>query len=174
MNLPAYTVTRKPVKYTRIKVLPPDGRVVVSAPRHVSEGDIATFVREKSAWIAKTQARVVDLPPRLEAGPEAERMRARLRELAPPLVAYWSERMFEEPPMVRYRLMHTRWGSCNAVKRRINLSVALGGLDEELIEYVVVHELVHLSVSNHGPLFREAMDCYLPGWRAKRKRLNRR
>lgn len=174
MDLPAYTVTRKPVKHTRIRVLAPDGRVEVSAPRHVSDRDIATFVRAKAEWIAKTQARVVDLPPRVEAGPEAERMRARLRELVPPLVEYWAERMFEEPPLVRYRIMHTRWGSCNAITRRINLSVALGGLDEELIEYVVVHELVHLSVSNHGPLFRESMDCYLPDWRAKRRRLNGR
>ena len=48
MNLPAYTVTRKPVKYTRIRVLAPDGRVSVSAPRYVSEAEIAAFVAQKA------------------------------------------------------------------------------------------------------------------------------
>jgi len=174
MNVPAYTITRKPVKYTRIRVLPPDGRVVVSAPRHVSERDIDAFVRDKADWIAKTQSRVAELPPRLTPGPEAERMRARIRELAPPLVEYWSDRMSLEPPSIGYRIMNTRWGSCNALKRRINLAVSLGGMEEDLLEYVVVHELVHLRVSNHGPQFKAMMDLYLPDWRAKRRRLNGR
>jgi hypothetical protein len=44
----------------------------------------------------------------------------------------------------------------------------------ELIEYVVVHELTHLKVSNHGPRFRALMDERLPGWSVLRRRLNRR
>lgn len=174
MDLPTYTVTRKPVKYTRIRVLAPDGRVVVSAPRHVSERDIAAFVREKAAWIHKTQTRIVDLPPRLEPGPEAERLRARMREQAPPLVAYWAQRMELEPPTVGYRIMHSRWGTCHTGKRHITLAVSLGGMEEELLEYVVVHELTHLLVNNHGPHFKAIMDAYLPDWRDKRKRLNGR
>ena len=52
MTLPAYTVTRKPVKYTRIRVSPPDGRVTVTAPRHVSAREIERFVADKAAWIS--------------------------------------------------------------------------------------------------------------------------
>ena len=70
------------------------------------------------------------------------------------------------------RRMRNRWGSCNARKRRIRFNLALARVPIHCIEYVVTHEVVHLSVPNHSMPFRQKMDKYLPRWRKARKELN--
>lgn len=70
------------------------------------------------------------------------------------------------------RRMRTRWGACNAAKRRIALNPALVHVPRRCIEYVVVHELVHLLVPDHSPLFERAMDRRMPRWREIRTELN--
>ena len=174
MNLPAYTVTRKPVKYTRIRVSPPDGRVTVSAPRHVSEREIAAFVAQKAGWIAKTQQRIAEAPPVIDPGPVAEHLRGELYERIGPLMAYWSERMGLEQPTVSVRRMRSRWGTCNTQRRHVTIALELARRDDELLEYVIVHELTHLYERGHGPAFYAIMDRHLPNWKALRSQLNGR
>lgn len=70
------------------------------------------------------------------------------------------------------RRMKNLWGSCNARKRRIRFNLALARVPIRCIEYVVTHEIVHLSVPNHSPLFQRTMDRRLPRWREIRKELN--
>ena len=174
MELPAYTLTRKRMKTMRIRVTAPHGEVLVSAPHHVSQKAIDSFVASKAGWIASAQlrARAADAP--LTTGPEADAARARLRELLPGLIAYWSLAIGVDEPTWTIRRMTSRWGSCNAQRKHINIALELGRKDEELLEYVVVHELAHLLVQNHGPQFTELMDTYLPNWRPLRRRLNGR
>ena len=174
MNLPAYTVTRKPVKYTRIRVSPPDGRVTVSAPRYVSEAEIAAFVALKAEWIAKTQQRIIETPRPMEAEPVPEHMRAELYERIGPLMAYWADRMKLPQPSFAVRRMRTRWGTCNVQRRHVTVALELARRDDEMLEYVIVHELAHLFEAGHGPAFYAVMDRYLPNWRVLRKQLNRR
>ena len=174
MNLPAYTVTRKPVKYTRIRVLPPDGRVSVSAPRYVSEAEIAAFVAQKAEWIAKTQQRIADAPPVMDAEPVPEHLRGELYARIGPLMAYWADRMSLEEPTFAVRKMRSRWGTCNIQRRHVTIALELARRDDELLEYVIVHELAHLFERGHGPAFYAVMDHYLPNWRSLRKQLNLR
>ena len=177
LEVPAYTLTRKRIRSIRITVKAPDGVVKVSAPPHVSERAIDEFVASKRDWIAKHQERIATGPlatPPLQAGPEAERLRRQLRSDAPPLIAYWADRMGLPIPHVSYRRMTSRWGSCNAQTRRISLSLELARRDPELLEYVIVHELAHLIEPSHNQHFYDIMDVYLPEWRAKRKQLNGR
>jgi predicted metal-dependent hydrolase len=176
LERPAYTLTRKRIRSIRITVKAPDGVVKVSAPPHVSERTIDEFVASKQAWIAKVQQRIAanPAPPPLQAGPEAERLRRQLRREAPPLIAYWADRMGLPIPHVSYRRMTSRWGSCNHQQRRISLSLELARRDPELLEYVIVHELAHLIEPSHNHRFYAVMDTYLPDWRAKRKQLNGR
>jgi predicted metal-dependent hydrolase len=174
MNLPAYTVTRKPVKYTRIRVSPPDGRVTVSAPRHVSEREIAAFVAQKAGWIAKTQRRIAEHPPAMDPQPVPEHLRGELYARIGPLMEYWSDRMGLAPPTFAVRKMRSRWGTCNTQRRHVTLALELARKDDELLEYVIVHELAHLFERGHGPAFYAVMDRYLPSWKASRKQLNGR
>lgn len=70
------------------------------------------------------------------------------------------------------RRMKNLWGSCNARTRRIRFNLALARVPIRCIEYVVTHEIVHLSVPNHSRLFERTMDRRLPRWREIRKELN--
>jgi predicted metal-dependent hydrolase len=173
-DLPPYTVTRKRIRTLRLTVKAPHGDVHVSAPPHVSERSIAAFVAEKAAWIAKHQERVRSQPAPLQAGPETERLRRQLRRDAPPLIAYWADRMNLPVPTLSVRRMTSRWGSCNPQQVRMSLNLELARRDPELLEYVIVHELAHLIETGHNQRFYAVMDQYLPDWRAKRKALNGR
>ena len=167
-----YTVTRKRIKNLRIAVKPPHGQVHVSAPWHVTDSEIAEFVSSKAGWIARHQARIATLPPPVEAGPEAERLRRALKRLLPPLVEEWAERMGVEVPAIRVRRMTTRWGTCNTKTRTVTFNLELARREPELLEYVVVHELAHLRERGHGAAFKAIMDRHLPDWRLLRRALN--
>jgi len=69
--------------------------------------------------------------------------------------------------------MKTRWGSCNVPARRIWLNLELAKRPERCLEYIVVHEMVHLLVRTHGEQFVAHMDRFLPQWRLLRDELNR-
>ena len=68
--------------------------------------------------------------------------------------------------------MSTRWGSCNVRERRIWLSLDLAKKSDECLEYVVVHELVHLLEPGHGPRFVDQMDRAISNWRDLKRKLN--
>jgi predicted metal-dependent hydrolase len=89
------------------------------------------------------------------------------------LVDAWQLRIGVRVAEVRVRQMKTRWGSCNARARRIWLNLELMKAPPECLEYVVVHELVHLLERGHNARFRAFMDSFLPNWRELRRQLNR-
>jgi len=68
--------------------------------------------------------------------------------------------------------MKTRWGSCSYRTGKIRFNLELVKRRPALIEYVVVHEMVHLLESSHGPKFKALMTKYLPDWSLLRKELN--
>ena len=70
------------------------------------------------------------------------------------------------------RRMKTKWGSCNTVEKRIWLNSELVKKSPECLEFVVVHELVHLLERHHNAKFYAHMDNYLPMWREVKKQLN--
>lgn len=70
------------------------------------------------------------------------------------------------------RKMKTKWGSCNAEKSLIHFNIELVKKPIECIEYIVVHELIHLLVRNHNQDFIILMDQYLPNWRNLKQQLN--
>lgn len=98
--------------------------------------------------------------------------RAHLRAALPPLLARWEPRMGVRVAAWGVKRMKTRWGSCNPHARRIWLNLELAKRRPALLEYVVVHELAHLYVADHGPAFQALMTRFLPGWRTLRRELN--
>lgn len=72
----------------------------------------------------------------------------------------------------RIRDMKTRWGTCNARDGRIWLNLRLAQKPPECLEYVIVHELVHLLERGHNAVFRAYMDRFYPDWKEVRKTLN--
>lgn len=108
---------------------------------------------------------------------ELERMldacyREYLREMAAPLLKSWAARMGVEARWWGIKKMKTRWGTCNTTQHRIWLNLELAKKDRSCVEYLVVHELVHLLERGHNARFYGFMDTYLPDWRARKQRLN--
>lgn len=69
--------------------------------------------------------------------------------------------------------MKTRWGTCNITVGRIWLNLELAKKPQECLEYVIVHEMVHLLESSHNKRFQHYMDMYMPKWRYYRDLLNK-
>jgi predicted metal-dependent hydrolase len=99
--------------------------------------------------------------------------RRQLREELPTLVAKWESKIDVRVAEVRIKKMKTRWGSCNAAARRIWLNLELVKKPAPCLEYVLVHEMVHLLERRHNQRFHELMDTFMPTWRLYREELNR-
>ena len=98
--------------------------------------------------------------------------RQSLREHVRDLVPIWEEVMGVEVRDWRIRKMKTRWGSCSIDAGRVWLNLELAKKPPACIEYILVHEMVHLMERNHNDRFRKLMDRYLPQWRQHREELN--
>lgn len=69
--------------------------------------------------------------------------------------------------------MKTRWGSCNIKAKRIWLNLELSKKPIHCLEFIILHELIHLLEKHHNKRFYSFMDLYMPGWRAFKNDLNK-
>ena len=99
--------------------------------------------------------------------------REQLRSAVEPLAAQWQRRIGVKVERLFVRRMRTRWGSANPSLRTIRLNTDLAKKPRECMEYILVHELVHLLEPTHGSRFVSLMDRYLPAWQHRRDMLNR-
>lgn len=215
-------VVLKEIKNVHLSVLPPTGRVRISAPKHMSLDTLRIFAISKLDWIRQQQAKLQgqeretpreyvtreshyvwgkrylltvaesDEPPGVELTPRrlflhvrpgtgtARRQaivedwyRERLREAAWPLLARWQRLLGVKLERWYVQRMKTRWGSCNHRARTIRLNSELAKKPPECLEYIVVHELVHLLEPTHNARFVALMDQSLPRWQLYRDTLNR-
>jgi len=99
--------------------------------------------------------------------------RAQIRAALPPLISKWEPLLGVKVERCFVQRMKTRWGSCNPSTRSIRLNTDLAKKPEECLEYIVVHEMVHLLEPTHSPRFLALMDRFLPRWQLHRDTLNR-
>lgn len=99
--------------------------------------------------------------------------RSRLRAVLPGLVDRWGALVGAKPHRVHIQRMKTKWGSCNPANSSIRLNTELAKKPPECLEYILLHELVHLREPTHGLRFIDAMDRLMPQWRDRRDALNR-
>ena len=78
-------------------------------------------------------------------------------------VARWAAVMKVKLAQIRVQRMTKKWASCSS-KGRVSFSADLLREPKPFQDYVIVHELLHLQVPNHGKLFKSLMNAYLPGW----------
>ena len=98
--------------------------------------------------------------------------RQQLRDAIPPLIARWEATIGVELAEWRIKHMKTRWGTCNIERRRIWLNLELAKKSPRCLEFIIVHELVHLLERKHNDRFRALMDQHMPQWRLLREELN--
>ena len=150
-----------------------DCRVLVRAPRTVSQSVIDAFVAKHEAWIARhleDQRRRTAAAPPAPTPAEIEALKARARAVLPPKIVFWSQRMGVAPTGLKITTARKRWGSCSG-KNSLCFSCFLMDRPEAAIDLVVVHELCHIRVKNHGPAFYALLERYLPDWRERQRLL---
>ena len=89
-----------------------------------------------------------------------------------PLIAHWEPLVGVKVKRFFVQKMKTRWGSCNPDKGNIRLNTELVKKPPECLEYILVHEMVHLLVRHHDGRFLALMDRLLPNWKHIRNQLN--
>ena len=98
--------------------------------------------------------------------------RTSLRSVIADMLAQWQPTLGVQTAHWGIKKMKTKWGSCNVSARRIWLNLELAKKPVQCLEYIVVHELVHLLERNHTERFTALMDRHLPDWRTRREVLN--
>ncbi len=99
--------------------------------------------------------------------------REQLKEAVPPLLARWQSRLGVRVEQFFVQRMKTKWGSCNHKARTIRLNTELAKKPADCLEYIVLHELVHLAEPTHSARFVALMDRSMPNWQFHRQVLNR-
>lgn len=95
-----------------------------------------------------------------------------LHGVVPDLIDKWQDRLNVSVSAYFLQKMKTRWGSCNTGRRHIRLNSDLVKKPKDLLEYVVVHEMVHLIEPSHNKRFVALMNRYYPIWREAAAELN--
>lgn len=216
-------VVRKAIKNLHLSVHPPEGKVRISVPAHVSDDQVRLTIVSRLPWIRKRQAAFIAQPRqsvremvsgeshylfgkryRLEVVERRGKhgvvvkntttlllvvnpgttttnrllvlndwYRAQLKECIPALLDHWQKKIGVETTAWGVKRMKTRWGSCNTGKKRILINLELAKKPPVCLEYIVVHELVHLLERNHNDRFRGFLDGFLPTWQLSRDVLKR-
>jgi predicted metal-dependent hydrolase len=99
--------------------------------------------------------------------------REQLKEAVPPLLERWEPLLGVKANRWFVQRMKTKWGSCNHRSGTIRLNTELAKKPPACLEYIVVHELVHLLEPTHNARFLALMDRFMPNWQFHREELNR-
>jgi predicted metal-dependent hydrolase len=98
--------------------------------------------------------------------------REQVRSAATPLITKWQPIIGVQVARLFVRRMKTRWGSCNHRLRTIRLNTDLAKKPPECLEYLIVHEMVHIIEPTHNDHFRQPMARFMPNWQHHRNLLN--
>jgi predicted metal-dependent hydrolase len=221
-NLEALVV-HKPVKHLHLSILPPNGKVRVTAPLDTKDDQVRVFITTKIAWIRKQQTKFLNqrrqtqrkyvsgetyyylgrsyrlrvesvvgkaevllkgndsMILRVEAKASVRRKeqmvtewyRQQLKELLNDLIPKWHKKLKVQPKHWRIQRMKTRWGTCNQNTGRILLNLELIKKPVECIEYVLVHEWLHLLEPKQNDNFLTLLTKHFPKWKHAKDELSR-
>ncbi|MFQ3582229.1 M48 family metallopeptidase [Chloracidobacterium validum] len=120
---------------------------------------------------------ILGIRPGTDAAKRATLLEAWYREqvklAVPPLVAKWELELDVKVARFFVQRMRTRWGSCNPEARNLRFNTDLAKKPRECLEYIVVHEMVHLLEPTHNRRFVALMDRFMPTWKQHKQALNR-
>ena len=166
-----YTLTRSKRKTIALSVSK-DLTVIVKAPLKMPKRDVEAFVAKYADWIEKQTAvmRERNANRVTLSDEQIKELKRKAKILLPPRVKHFSVMMGVKPTGIKITSATTRWGSCSA-KNGLCFSYRLMLLSDELIDYIVVHELAHIKEKNHSVAFYAVVARYMPDYKDRRKRL---
>lgn len=165
---------------------------MLSVPKRSREADIRRFLENQQEWL-QAHVGAVKNPPTFAPG-EVHRLMGTWVTLGANVpsgaafvemrnerlicaierdIAKWASTLHVRITHVTLREMTSRWGSCRKQTQRLTFNTRLGGADESMIEYVVVHELCHLIYADHSAWFWALVASCLPDCKQRQIALNR-
>jgi predicted metal-dependent hydrolase len=216
-------VLSKDIKNLHISIMPPDGRIRVSAPLTMSEESVrlaivsklsrirreqksfAKYIRESKKEMVSGESHFVDgnryILELVEANetpslsikkkktilmkvrPNSTRdkreqimqewLRNRMRENLKDLIPKWEGIIGVSASHYGIKRMRTKWGSCNSEQKRIWLNLELAKKSPQCLEYVLVHEIIHILEPKHSDRFFSLLDEYMSTWRIHKETLDK-
>lgn len=223
INEIAVTVVKKGVRNLHLSVLPPNGKVRVTAPIKMNDEAIRMSIVSRLLWIKKQQAKYLNqerqskrefspgeshyfkgenyllrikfrsAPAKVEIvnkkyldlyvkGSSNEKYRQNaiidwyrheLKKQISPLLEKWEKITKIKVKECRIRRMKTKWGTCNRDAKRIWLNLELAKKPVHCLEYILVHEMVHILEKHHTDFFKEYLSKFMPKWKSYREELNK-
>ena len=156
----------------------PDGEVILRANRLTSRKEIERFIDSKADWINRNvrkamkrkeeQKKAISEGGRMLNDEEIALLKRQAAKIIPPRVRYYADLIGVEYGRIAIRYQKTRWGSCSG-KHNLNFNCLLVNAPEEVLDYVIVHELCHIIEMNHSAKFWEQVGKVMPDYKKHRK-----
>lgn len=156
-----------------------DLSVTVRAPYGVTEKYIEEFLNKNEAWISKQMNEIKVNRKSVESGnvenvtlDKIKALADQALEIIPTRVEYFAKIIGVTYGNITIRNQKTRWGSCSS-KGNLNFNYQLYYLPDELLDYVVIHELAHRRYMDHSKEFWDEVEKYCPDYRERRQQLKK-
>ena len=167
-------ITRKQVKNLNFRMKPSEpNKIYISIPLRASYDDAIKLLDSPRIrkMLEKSRKNLAEAKPTKadwyeKHKPYIGEYSRRLEKLLPGMFERWQKTLGVRAAKIAIKDTRSQWGSCNVKNHNISISVWLGAFPEECIEYVVVHELVHLLEKGHNARFYGYLDRYYPEWKA--------
>lgn len=159
-------VTWKAVKHFNLRLSHTTGQVHLSAPLRASEAQVAEVIAAKAKWIASVTAKGKKILAR-QSEVLTDQHKAYLHHWLQHYIDEWSNLLNVQVAEVKIKEVRSYWGKCFPHSGRVYFSLRLALYPPKVIEYIVVHELLHFHIHNHGKSFHQAMNRLLPDWRER-------
>ena len=150
-----------------------DGTVTIRAPFFMSERKINKIIDERKEWIEKAQNKLASRAERLNSltpitKDEIDSLKAAAKPIIEEKVRHFADKIGVEYGKITIRNQRTRYGSCSA-KGNLNFNCLIMLMPNEIIDYVIVHELCHIKEMNHSRRFWNEVESVLPDYKERRK-----
>ena len=147
-----------------------DGQITVRVPRQVNADQAVIFAQSHGDWILKTREKVLQrvFQRPIYTDAEMQEGKRRLRRCLEERLPVFSSKMGVSYGKVAIRDQKTRWGSCSR-NGNLNFNWKLSLVPDEILDYVIVHELAHRIEMNHSADFWREVEKVLPDYRERRK-----
>lgn len=147
-----------------------DGKLLVKSPLRIPESQIKCFIYKKSNWIYKNVKHILESNKNKEVKTEEDinKLKKQAREILTKRTDYYKQILNVDYERIRIGNQKTIWGSCSS-RKTISYNCHLVLMPEQIIDYVVVHELCHLTEMNHSADFWKKVSEILPDYLDRRK-----